>query len=619
MSEGIDCVTAPLQSLIWPDPDLCTERDLYMRLDGAAALSMNAQEIRFAPGGGANFNTYANLFNSGKWAKYCDLDQLSLHLEGGGTFELVVFSAHPDHSYIRLINEVITLEAGITQLFDVTPGAGFENRGALYFQLRALSDGVLRRADWHTNRAPRRTPNLMLSITTFKREEAVRRTVARFERFMSETPLKAHLHLAVVDNGKSAKIVSSPNVTLIPNENLGGAGGFARGLIEAQNRGATHCLFMDDDAANHPGAIERTWMFLAHATDDRLAISGALANAQHRWQMWENGAVFDRLCHPQFQGRDLRCAEDVLDMEFASTGEKPDNFYGGWWFFAFPLAHVDHMPFPFFVRGDDVSFSLMNDFQIVNLPGVISFQDEDFSSKESPQTLYLDLRGHLAHHLVAPGLDIGRTGVLRILGWFFIRSFLSCHYETLAALNLSVRDAISGPEFFAENADLAGRRADIKANMQNEVWHDLTTDPPAEKRRFDPDRRRDRALMKLTLNGHLFPFFGRVGNHVTLPSALRGHRRPLWGAARITYVSPDRSRAYTVRHDKRRAWREMTRALWAIFVMWRDYPQIKARWRQGYDTLTQGPFWTEILQIDKTQSAGGPTLVKEAPDMRRSA
>jgi len=29
----------------------------------------------------------------------------------------------------------------------------------------------------------------------------------------------------------------------------------------------------------------------------------------------------------------------------------------------------------------------------------VSFQ-EDFSEKESPQTLYLDLRNHLIHHLV---------------------------------------------------------------------------------------------------------------------------------------------------------------------------------------------------------------------------
>ena len=49
-------------------------------------------------------------------------------------------------------------------------------------------------------------------------------------------------------------------------------------------------------------------------------------------------------------------------MEFATTGPAPDNFYGGWWYFAFPVDQVKHQPFPFFVRGDDVSFSLVHDF-----------------------------------------------------------------------------------------------------------------------------------------------------------------------------------------------------------------------------------------------------------------
>ena len=608
-------LSAPLQSLLWPDTALCTERDLYVRLDGGAALSMEAHEIRFAPGGTADFNTYANLFNCGKWAKYCDLEQLSLHLSGSGTFEVVIFYAHPDHSYMRLVNEVVTLERGTIPRFDATPPGGFETRGAVYMQLRALTDGILWEAEWRTDRAPRRIPDLMLSVTTFKREAAVSRTADRFAAFMARTPLRDHMHLTIVDNGRSAHVAPSPHVTLIPSENLGGAGGFARGLIEAQARGATHCLFMDDDAANHPGALERTWMFLAHATDASTAVAGALANAQHRWQMWENGAVFDRLCHPQFHGRDLRRADDVLDMEFASSGDKPHNFYGGWWYFAFPLTHVRHMPFPFFVRGDDVSFSLMNDFSIVTLPGVISFQDEDFSAKESPLTLYLDLRGHVAHHLVAPQIDIGRNGVLRILGWFFLRSFLNCHYETLAALNLAARDAITGPGHFARHADMAARRAEIKALIRREAWHELAGDPPAEKRRFDPNQRLHRALMKITLNGHLLPFFALYGNHITLPSALRGQRRPVWGAARITYMSPDRKRAYTVHHDKRRAFREAGRAVAALFVMWRDFRVIEARWRRGYGALTRGPFWRRLLK-DAPEASRAE---QQAQDIRRSA
>ncbi|MCM2563871.1 glycosyltransferase [Lutimaribacter sp. EGI FJ00015] len=588
---------APLQSLIWPEPGLNTERDLYVRLDQGAALSMPNREIRFVSGGLADFGTAMNLFNVGKWHKYCGLEDLSLELEGEGTFELVVFHAYPQHSRTRMINDVIRLEAGQPQSFALRQPGGFENRGVVFFQLKALGPGALRAAQWRTEQAPRRSPQIMLSITTFRREAAVQNTVARFEAFMSRSALKDHLHLVVVDNGQSAEIAPSAHVTPIANENLGGSGGFARGLLAAQARGASHCLFMDDDAAVHMQAIERSCMFLAHALDENVAVCGALANAQHRWQMWENGARFHYLCHPQFKGLDLRERQDVTDMEFASTADKPADYYGGWWYFAFPVNRVRHMPFPFFVRGDDISFSLMNGFRTVPLPGVICFQDEDFSSKESPQTLYLDLRSHLANHLVPPQLEVGRKGVIKIAAWFFVRSFLSCHYETLSAVTLSLRDAIAGPGFFRENADMSRRRAEIKELMELEVWRPLEGEPPAERRRFDPDRRLDRALMKITLNGHLLPFFSRFGNHITLPAEARGARRPIWGAARITYVSADGRKAYTVQHDKRRAWGAAWSYLKLLRQLWRDYDAIRDRWREGYEQLTTRDFWKDRLNV----------------------
>ncbi len=596
---------APLQSLIWPEAGLSTERDLYVKLEEGAALSMPDRELRFAAGGFADFGTAMNLFNIGKWHKYCGLEDLSLELLGEGTFELVVMHAYPDHSWTRLINEIITLATGEPKTLPVQRGPGFSDRGIVFFQLRTLSSGILREANWRTLQAPRRDPRINLAITTFRREYAVRETVKRFERFMSGSPIAKHFHLTVVDNGQSADIAPSEHVTPIPNENLGGSGGFARGLLEAQERRASHCLFMDDDAAIHMQSLERTCMFLAHTIDDDIAVCGALTNAQHRWKMWENGARFQQLCHPEFQGLDLRDARAVADMEFASTADKPPNYYGGWWFFAFPVDRVRHMPFPFFVRGDDISFSLMNAFRTVPLPGVICFQDEDFSSKESPQTLYLDLRSHVAHHLVAPQIDIGRKGILKIIAWFFVRSFLACHYETLSAVNLSLRDAITGPDFFRKNADMSLRRGEIKELMDTEVWQPLHGDPPAEKRRFNPDRLLDRTLMKVTLNGHLLPFFSHFGNHITLPASLRGARRPIWGASRLTYVSTDGKMAYTVTHDKARAWREAWNYLKAVRQFWRDFDEIQARWRQGYNELTTRESWKGLLQHGQHVDSAG--------------
>ena len=60
--------------------------------------------------------------------------------------------------------------------------------------------------------------------------------------------------------------------TRIANRNLGGAGGFARGLIAAEDGGFTHCLFMDDDAAFQMENLIRSFAFLRLARNPDAAL-----------------------------------------------------------------------------------------------------------------------------------------------------------------------------------------------------------------------------------------------------------------------------------------------------------------------------------------------------------
>lgn len=588
-----------LQSLIWPEASLNTERDLYLRLGGPAALSMSEHRIQFIPGSLVDFCTYYNLFNSGKWIKHCALEKLELELHGEGQFELSVFHARPEHSYERVITEIITLEIGRPQTFNVAPQNGFSSPGLVFFQMVALTEGHLKNAHWQTSDIPKRIPELMLSVTTFRREDAVQNTVERFEKFAATSDIAEHLHLTVVDNGQTADISNSANVSAIPNANLGGSGGFARGLLEAQNRSASHCLFMDDDASVHMGAITRTWMFLAYATDPGTAISGAVASAQHGWKLWENGALFNRVCIPQNMGLDLRDPAQVISMEFESTPTRPKNFYGGWWYFAFPVERVQHMPFPFFVRGDDVSFSLAHDFNIVTLPGVISYQDEDFSAKESPLTVYLDLRSHMAHHLSLPQMDIGRVGMMKIIVRFYLRSFLCCHYDTLKAIGLALDDVLAGPEYFALNSDMSARRKQIGALTDKERWRSVDeTEIKTPRHWINPDRRLHRMLMKLTLNGHFLPGFCAIGNRISMDAGMRGQLRPVWGASEITYTSADGLRSYTVLHSKKRATKVSLPVLRAAWKMWWSYNTVRNDWHKGYATMTTTDFWRDQLDMN---------------------
>lgn len=581
----------PLQAAIWPQVGISTEPAPHLGLKGPVGLSLTEGGADFGPGGRMSTATYYNLFNLGKWRKNCGELPLELQLTGRGRFVLSVSVATPSTSTRQIFNETVELDGLFRQAIDTEHLD--HSSSVLFFELTALDRGRLDNFAWATSAQPRRTPELTLAVTTFRRETEVANTVARFRRYRAESEVGTHIRMVIVDNGSTVTIDDGDGVNVIRNENLGGSGGFARGLIAAKAAGASHCLFMDDDAAIQMEAFSRTWWFLAYALDPRTAVAGGMINAAYRWQIWENGASFDRGCKPLYGGLDLRKRKTVFNMEYETTASAPSDFYAGWWFFAFPVAQAKHLPFPFFVRGDDVSFSLVNDFNTVTLPGVASIQ-ESFTDKGSPQTWYLDFRSHLAHHLNGSAKQRSWRELQRMVLNFYLRNVLRFHYDTLSAINLALEDVMKGPEFFDENADMAQRRADLKALTTSESWQPLTSTPRERLGRYP---RPLRALWLVTLNGHLAPIGDRLGSKLTLSAPYREDYRKTYGANQITFLNSDGTAAYVVHRDRRRFWTE-SRRLWKNTMrLRRSYPKLVREWQQGYGDMTSYAYWTEKLRL----------------------
>ncbi len=586
-----------LQNFLAPEPGICTEQSLYHREHGAVGFSYGSGTYVIPRGSRLSFDTYFNLFNLDSW-RACQLDGLFLELCGQGEVELQITHTPTGRSPEIAQRAVVTLDADHPHLLDLSSFLSKDHSGVLTLALTAIGDQVqLHQARFATQSLPERAlPSLTVSITTFKREAEVRNTVSRLDAFLETFAFGDQIRVQVVDNGQSAEIAASAKVTPFDNRNLGGAGGFARGLLEAEAAGDSHCLFMDDDASFHMENIARTYLFLALAKDPKTAVAGAMINTTNKWAIWENGAWFDGACRPLHGGVDLRKSNALMEMQHAVTDPKPETFYGGWWFFAFPIAHVRHHPFPFFVRGDDISFSLANDFAIQTLNGVVSFQD-DFTEKESAQTLYLDLRNHILHHLVFDTLARSPLGTARVPLRFILRSLLRLHYSTAEAQLLAWRDVMSGPQFFDENIDMSARRAVIKEMSQDEAWQPAAHQP--QEHRWRNIGRLSRAWRTrwglLTLNGHLIPFWSKLGSRITLQIKDRGLVYHSLGAAQITYLNTARDKAYCQRHDKKRFFRIALEVLKTTWDFYRNFDSLKAAYRSGYDEMTQKSYWQKTL------------------------
>lgn len=601
-----DGLTAPeagaaiqvLQSLVWPDANVHPDPALSLRLGSSVSVNPQPQQILFEPGGVLRLDTAYNIFSWIKWRGECGIEQLALTLRGLGQFVLEVAADQPKAREVLLCD--LTLTEGQAKAIDLTGWLASRPDSVLHVTLRATTAGRIEAVDWVTPQPARRRPKLLLCVTTFRREDAAVATALRIDTSLHGHPLSDDLHLLVVDNGRSLTLPPLAHVTLVPNRNLGGAGGFTRGLAEAMTRGDTHCLFMDDDAWVDLASITRTWVFLANVTDPSTAISGTLTRADAPTVVWESSAFFAGLCRSLFTDLDLLDEDALTAAEHSAAKVTRLNRYGAFWYFAFPVAFVRHWPFPFFVRGDDVNFSIVNPFRILTLSGVISYQAQDFADKDTSLAQYLSLRCDLLQVLLLDHMPRRYLMALRVPCAFFMRMLVLVRMDSLRTLNLAMTDVLRGPDYLAAHADVAERRAEIAASRLRERWHPVTGPLPPERRVVRAEVPWQRFLMKVSMNGLLLPGFGFWGNRIHLPRNHRELVRQSWGAAQITYLTPDGSQAMTLRQDKKIIWREGLTMVWNLARLALGYRRLRKVWLAGFPHLTSAEFWQS--QFNDTKS-----------------
>ncbi|WP_288957493.1 hypothetical protein [uncultured Desulfovibrio sp.] len=491
-----------LYDFLSPTYELCCEEPLYYRFIGERAYySFGDKTVHLKKDSSVDLLTYFNAFSAVKWKKYTNVDQVSMYLDFEG-------EARAEAIHIcekgKSVLAAWKLKAGRRTTLELPLGA-YPDTGIIGLHIHAEQECTLYGGGYLTDAPETQPVRLGIGITTYRREDAVKASVARLGKAIAEHPLYHDaIDITVVDNGQTLVPEDVPAATLIPSRNLGGTGGFMRSLIHYQDEGKyTHCLFMDDDASCEAGSLFRSMSFMRHAKDISVAVSGAMLSENVQFIQWENGAYFDKCCHP------MHCNYDLRDSNILVLNEKEDAqqpTYGAWWFFMFPINKVETYSFPFFVRGDDIEFSYTNEFNIVRMNGIGVWQ-EDFKTKESPMTLYLDVRSHVLHHLVLEHIDHGPMNILKMVWSFFRRFNWSYQYDTANAILTSFMDMQQGPKYWLENMDIGKIRTKIKEKYSIEVSKPLRKAykniPVADKNIRLPYF--TLFFRKISLNGHLAP------------------------------------------------------------------------------------------------------------------
>lgn len=576
---------------------------LYQRSNSAPT----ADGLILAAGDTVSFDTSFGAFAAGRWRRLTGIDDVTARVcvDGEGRAELVAVKSGEE----TVVDTSVVSGEGAELRFSSLQASDIDS---LYVRVTAGATGAtVHGGTWSTTTPPRRQVRLGVAITTFNRQQYVCETVrgiVRAERDLED--LRGHLRVVVVDNARNLDavadfgLVADDPVTLIPSPNLGGAGGFARGLIHLRDEGwATHVVFMDDDISLGPDAIVRTVALLSHADSDDLCVHGAMLSEERQWMQFEAGSHYSfRSVYP------LRAVGQFHDLREPRTALRDDAEvpfdYTAWWFTVFPIRLATHNPLPVFVRGDDVAYGLMHTGRhTVTLNGIVVWH-ADFALKNNPSSLYYEVRNFaLIDTLVFDGHRWWNLA-WRFLGFNF-RNLYSHRYASCEYSIAGMRQFLAGPEEW-RNIDHAALHDSLR-QVTEEKAAPLTAEQaalPMSRKRSKPVRLVGFALALVLRAGRLLPGFMRAKTPGVVEIDVRAVGLALRHAEMI-YRHPRIDEGFVCRRDPKRfarLEREVFSLTWQLF---RSYKSLKTRYREAYPDMVSDAGWKALFERHSAPSASG--------------
>lgn len=582
-----------IQSLVLPTTSgLGLPERLYHGARHRAVFRPEDQALELLPGGSIDFFSYFNAFGVAHWRQAVDPASIGLRVGFSGKLT-VSMRLHRSKSTESTVLErsLESKEAAETLLEGV-----FANLGAVRANeiasvvVSSEQGGILRFCDWFTTREPLADKKVGIVITHFNRQQWVLPAVERFKReLLSDPEFSGRCELVVVDNSRNLELDEAPGLVRVPSHNYGCSGGFAKGLSYLAESGQfTHAVFMDDDATCEIESIKRIINFYQFSDNERLAISGALFCEPRFDRIYEAGASWNHTWQPKFD-KLSPVGRNLLKLTRGNQGAT----YGGWWCFGFPLHKEMKWPFPFFVRGDDVTFSLANAFQITSPLGVACWA-ESFDGKDSAALKYVDARMH-----TMPPLVFGTCGLIPLLRQLNTICFCCLESYRYAAAEIflhGVQDALGSEDYWLENADGHAYRTRYAQLFSEETYAAL---PEGGGRVTWRDKFKYSLARKIvryaTLGGHLLPRFLLPSRRLLIWKSWSVSNRDTFPYCRIRIQDTLNGKSWDTERDMPRLLRILFRMLVVDLQVARAYLFHRDKYRRIYDNLSTRESWERIF------------------------
>lgn len=562
--------------------------ELYFRVKKGKAVLFE-KGLKILKSSTVNFLTYFNSFSAEKWKKYAGINSVILKLNFTGKMTVRI-KRLDGFSEFSVFEQNIS---GKNSRFEYKIQGGFLSE-TLFFEIDADEDTELYSGFYGTDLIPKRKPKTAASVCTFRREEFVEKNLNIFhDNIFKHFPGSFDVYIS--DNaGTLRPDLASENIHIFKNINSGGAGGFTRCVLEVLKSGIeyTHILFMDDDVLIHPETFFRLNSFLSYADlPENSCIGGSFLVLDEKTFHYEVGAVWTKGgAVPRKYKLDLK-----LPSSMTGLAKEEDMHYNGWWFSCFPISifrNGENLPYPFFIKGDDIEFGLRNHLNVITLNG-ISVWHESLKKKYNDMTNYFFMRNDsIINCAYIP--DFSASSLILKFWKRFVIQASGFRYRSLDVLCEGFVHFLNGPEFL-KNSDPEENTKYIRS-----LGYTLSALPPVRKTDdilYSRERTAVGRLLPMVLTfNRQFPFAGKTGR--TAYAAIQGNAiTQLYGYDTIHYYDKESMLGFTAEKDRKRLMGLIQRGIGLSFRLLFSFRRLKKEYRKSFEEFTKKDFWETYLKL----------------------
>ncbi|MCC9146458.1 MULTISPECIES: glycosyltransferase [unclassified Arthrobacter] len=420
-------------------------------------LSRHSTSVR--AGERASFGTYFNAFPASYWRRWTNLETVRLRVRTVGTGAVSVYKSSARGALQHVQTQRVTGEEVSTFELSLNP---FGDGGWYWFDLVAGSKSfVLEEAEWQAPGEPVKSGTVTLEITTLNKTSFCINNL----RILGEHPeaLANVKEVLIVDQGTQkvadaegfaeVEAMLGGKLRIVNQANLGGSGGFARGMYEAVESGSDYVLLLDDDVVMEPESISRLLTFADRCKTPTI-VGGHMFDLYNRTVLHTFGETVNSYrFQPDQPHAEMSLGHDFVRSNLRQTSwmhRRVDVDYNGWWMCLIPTQVIRDigLSLPVFIKWDDAEYGLRAKsagYPTVSMPGSavwhVSWIDKD---DLVGWQAYFHTRNRMIAALIHSPYEHGGR-VVRETGYIDLKHLISMQYYTAQGRVMAMRDLLKGP------------------------------------------------------------------------------------------------------------------------------------------------------------------------------